>query len=196
MPRSTPHPYLFLSRVCKQVFIPSGRWSFGFQSSSSHSSSLLLDLGYIVLSLHGSGKHVPCYTGSWWSLGRYTSQEGGFSVHPSEKQKSVAQQSQLSSKHISQIHAWLGNFLHSSISCLLTPFPPAWLLPPLQIAGLLLYYTRPHGRITQRSRSSCSLTTDCMAESLHHKRHAYCFTTNLMAESPSLSAHPYFKCSA
>ena len=36
-----------------------------------------------------------------------------------------------SSKHLPQICAWLGRSSHSSISSLLTPFPPAQLLPPL-----------------------------------------------------------------
>ena len=37
----------------------------------------------------GPGKHVPCYTGSWWSPGRHGSQESGLSICPSEKQKSA-----------------------------------------------------------------------------------------------------------
>ena len=67
---------------------------------------------------NGSGKHVLCYTGSRWSRGRHTTQECGFSIHLSDKQKSAIQhsQSQFSSKHLPQIHAWLGRFPHSSIS--------------------------------------------------------------------------------
>ena len=57
---------------------------------SAHSHFLLQDLGCIVLSLCVmSGKHVPCCPGSWCSPGRYMSQESGFSVHPSENQKSA-----------------------------------------------------------------------------------------------------------
>ena len=45
-------------------------------------------------------------------------------------QHSWSQFVQFSNKHLQQIHAWLGRSPHSSISSLLTPFPPAWLLPP------------------------------------------------------------------
>ena len=66
------------------------------ESPSSCTISLLQDLGYIFLSLHVmvQGKHVPCYTGSWWSPGKQMSQQSGFSVPPSEKQKSVIRCSQ------------------------------------------------------------------------------------------------------
>ena len=60
------------------------------ESPSSHSSTLLQDLGCAVLSLHVV-LHMPCYTGSWWSPGRHMSQDSGFPMHPSEKQKSEAQ---------------------------------------------------------------------------------------------------------
>ena len=65
------------------------------ESPSSRSSSLLQELGCAVLSLlcSGSGKHVPCCTGSWWCPGRHTSQESVFSVYPLEKQKSATQHS-------------------------------------------------------------------------------------------------------
>ena len=66
----------------------------------------------------GSGKHVPCYTGSWWSPARNTSQDCGFSGCPLEKPKYATQLSwsQFSSKHLPRIRVWLGRSLHSSIS--------------------------------------------------------------------------------
>ena len=90
MPRRSPAPYLFLSWSHKQVSILSRRCPCGFQSRHPLAAALLQDLGCAVLSLHavsGSGKHMLCYTGSWCSPGRHTSQKSAFSVHPSEKQK-------------------------------------------------------------------------------------------------------------
>ena len=48
------------------------------------------------------GNHVPCYTGSWWSPGRHTSQESGLFVCPAEKSITVQH-----SRDLPQICAWL-----------------------------------------------------------------------------------------
>ena len=113
---------------------------------------------------------------SWWSPGRHMSQESDFSICPSLKQKSAAQQSQFGSKHLPQIHACLGRSPHSSIRSFLKPFPPAYMAATsLQTARHLLpYYPRPHGRKK--------------TPSLHPFKLCDCF--------PLLSAHPYSKCSA
>ena len=152
MPRSFPHPYLFLRWLSKQVSIPSGRCSWGFRVAIL--SQQLSPWGSGVRCprppCNGSGKHVPCYSGSWWSPGRHMSQESDFSICPSLKQKSAAQQSQFGSKHLPRIHACLGRSPHSSIRSFLKPFPPAYMAATsLQTARHLLpYYPRPHGRKT------------------------------------------------
>ena len=86
--------------------------SWGSESPSSCISSLLQDLGYVV-----PRKYVPCYIGSWWSPGGHRSQESGFSVCPSEKQKStllVTVWFQIIS-HESML-GYVGRFPQSSIS--------------------------------------------------------------------------------
>ena len=120
-----------------------------------------------------SGKHVPCYIASWWGLGRHMSQNSGFFVHPSEKQKSAAQHSwsQFSSKHLSGICAWLGRSLQSSISFAAIFSRQASSGPPLSYSkpcGFPLH-TRQHGRLPSTPFQTTSL--------------------------PPLSACPYIKCS-
>ena len=68
----------------------------------------------------GSGKHVLCYTGSWWSPERHMSQESSFSVCPSEKQKcsTLHSWSQFSSKHVSRI--WVTRQVPAPPSALLS----------------------------------------------------------------------------
>ena len=137
------------------------------------------------------GKRVPCYTGSWWNPGRHTSQESGFSVCPSEKQKSTVSAFLATvqhSRHLPRTHAWFGRSLHSSISSLLTPFPPAqlrlhyrlhacFLTTPgnmvetcLQTAWLLAaFFLRPHSYllrgadIAPPSLQAAWLRLSCMA---------------------------------
>ena len=115
MPRSPPYPYLFLSQPHKQTSILSGRCTVGFRvpilflQQLSPSGS-----GVRCPQPPGSGKRVQSYTGSWWSPGRHTSQESGFSIRPSEKQKEHSR-SQSSSKHPPRIWSWLGRSSHSSI---------------------------------------------------------------------------------
>ena len=93
------------------------------ESPSSCSSSLLQDLGYVVLSLHVVVQgNVSRYTGSSWSPRDTQSQETTllrpFSIRPSEKWKSVTQRSrpQFSSKHLPRVRVWLGRSPHSSSS--------------------------------------------------------------------------------
>ena len=146
MPRSALYPYLFLRRLHEQVSIPSGRSCSGLQSQHPFTEALPFRIwGTCPQSpCSGSGKHVPCYTGSWWSPKRYISPESDFSICPSEKRKSAAQHSQFASKHLPQIWAWLGRSLDSSISSFLTPFPPAWLPSHFRLHGIFLLTTRGH----------------------------------------------------
>ena len=144
--QSSLSPYLFLSRLCKQVSIPSGRCSCGFQSDHPLAVALSFRIwgtlfSASMLMVQGNMCHVTM------DHGRHTSPESGFSVRTSEKPKSVVQHSQpqFSSKHFPQIRAWLGRSLHSSISSHLTPFPPARLLPShLSVLMVEILHTRPH----------------------------------------------------
>ena len=76
---------------------------------SSHSSSLPQGLGCSAFSLHAVIQKNMCIVlhWSWWGPGRQASQESGFFLHPSEKQKPATQhsQSQFSSKHLPQTGA-------------------------------------------------------------------------------------------
>ena len=75
----------------------------------------------------GLGKHVLCYTGSWWGSGRHTFQGSGFSVCPPEKPKYLLSHSK---PHGS--FSWRTLSYTRPLSQLPTiPFKPAWLLLPL-----------------------------------------------------------------
>ena len=91
MPRSSPYPYLFLSQLCKQSSIPLECALVGFrvtillQQPSASGSGVCFSQS----PCSGLGKHVPCYTQSWWSPRKHMCQDRGLSVHPPEKQKSA-----------------------------------------------------------------------------------------------------------
>ena len=115
------------------------------ESSSSHSSSLLQDLGYTVLSLHAEvvQESICCVTLHRGGVqGRHTSHESGFSVCPSEKWKSAVSAFLATvqpSKHLPLIHAWFDRFPLSSSALSLHPF--------LSPHGCLPYYPMLHGQI-------------------------------------------------
>ena len=95
----------------------------------------------------GSGKHVPCYTGLWWGLGRH-SLKGVASPYIPQRSREVFRSAfpVTGCKHHES--GWLGKSPHSSISFALTsslhsglsptPFQTTWLLPVSQPAWLLL----------------------------------------------------------
>ena len=94
-------------------------------------------------------------------------------------------------KHLLWIHAWLGRFPHSSISSLLNTLSSAHMVAFLTSPGHMTeswllagmastLYTSPHGRLLNNKLHTCLLLP----------------LSDLIAKSPSLSAHPHFKCSS
>ena len=120
----------------------------------------------------GPGKHVPCYSRSWCNPGRHVPQENGLSICFSEKQKSAFCIQH--SRHLSQIRAGFGRFLHSFISYFLTT-PGCMAKSP--------YFMAPFSWLPSQSRRcSFSLTTDSMVES-QRSRNSSCLTIDSKAES-------------
>ena len=103
----------------------------------------------------GSRKHVPCYTGSWWSPGRHTSQESGFSVYLPEKLKSA--------------------FLCHSSAFQASPTNMCLVQQVLAIPSSISFDTCPSGRFPTQSPLSYSsffLTTDQHGCPLHYSLHS------------------------
>ena len=102
-PEVPQYAYLFLSQLHKQGSSLFGMCSCEFQNHHPLSAALSFRIWgsykYMIIKYlntwcsqppcSGSGKHVLCCTGSWWSSGRYTSQERAFPICPSRKQKSA-----------------------------------------------------------------------------------------------------------
>ena len=138
--RSSPYLYLFLSQLSKEISILWGMCICGFQSRCPLVAALSFRI-WGALSLppcSSPGIHVPCYTGSWWSLGRHTSQDGGLYV----LQRSRSQHSLFTvqhPKHLTWICAWLGRF---------PQFPaPSTFLDPCTTASAFSFhpFLRLHG---------------------------------------------------
>ena len=135
MPRSSLHPYLFLSQLCKQVSIPSEMCTYEFQSHHPLAVALSLQIWGTLFSATLYWFRETRYTGSWWTQGRHTPPREWF-LHESFREAEACGSAfpvtvPFSSKHLPQLHACLGRSPQSSISFLLILFPPAWLLPPL-----------------------------------------------------------------
>ena len=137
MPRSSPSPHLFLSRLCKQVSIPSGRCTCGSQSRHPLAAAVSSRVWGALFPASMQWFRETCAVLHWVMVGsrQAQSQESGFSARPSEKQKSATQHSwsQFSSKHLPRICAWLGRCLQLRQLCrrlLQSGLLQAGLLPP------------------------------------------------------------------
>ena len=129
------------------------------KSPSSLSSSLLQDLGYLVLSLHVIVQENMCHVAlDYGEVREGASPKRVASPHVPQRSRGLQAPATVQhSRPLPLIRAWLGRFLHSSINSLLSPFPSAWLL--LQHRPSACFLTTPGAWLNpQRSKHSSSLT--------------------------------------
>ena len=103
MPRSFPYPYLFLSRMHKQISILSGRCSWGFQSCHPLEAALPFRFWGVLFLASMLWFRETCAMLHWIMVEsrEAQSQESGLSIQPSEKQKSAFLVTvQFNSKHL------------------------------------------------------------------------------------------------
>ena len=168
MPRSSPHAYLVLSWLRKQVSIPSVKYSCGFQSHHPLAAALPFRIWGVLSSApcNDSRKHVPHFTGSWWSPGRHSPKRVA-SLYILQRSRSLHFWSQFSPCVVRQFPAQLQ--LHKVCCVPVCTAPSALSLHPFSLVASF------------SSLSACITSTTSLQ------------TAWLLLP---VSAHPYFKCSA